>query len=761
MKDQIVTAQPFTATVLGSPRIGPRRELKRATESYWAGRIDQDQLQNVAAGLRRDTWAQLADAGLDSIPVNTFSYYDQMLDTAVLLGALPKRVAGVTDELDRYFAAARGNADIAPLEMTKWFDTNYHYIVPEIGPDTTFTLNPAKVLSELAEAKQQGVNARPVLIGPITFLLLSKAVDGGPAPIFRLDELTDIYAELLGTLAEAGAEWVQIDEPVLVTDIAADAPALAEQVYTRLGGLSNRPSIFVATYFGDPGAALPALARTPVEAIGVDLVYGPNTKIASVPELASKTLVAGVVDGRNIWRTDLQAALAKLASLLGSAAAIAVSTSCSTLHVPYSLEPETGLDDALRSWLAFGAEKVAEVATLARALREGREAVADEIAASNAAVASRKSDSRLNNADVRGRIATIAASGAQRGSAEARRAAQAERLHLPPLPTTTIGSFPQTVDIRKARAALVAGEIDEAEYTRRMKAEIADVITLQEQLGLDVLVHGEPERNDMVQYFAEQLEGFFATANGWVQSYGSRCVRPPVLFGDVFRPSPMTVDWATYAQSLTDKPVKGMLTGPVTILAWSFVRDDQPLADTANQVALAIRDETVDLEKAGIAVIQVDEPALRELLPLRKADQKAYLDWAVGAFRLSTSGVSDATQIHTHLCYSEFGEVINAIADLDADVTSIEAARSHMEVLDDLNAVGFSNGVGPGVYDIHSPRVPSTDEMAASLREALDAVPAQRLWVNPDCGLKTRKTDEVTASLANLVAAAKKARAGV
>ncbi|BBX23565.1 5-methyltetrahydropteroyltriglutamate--homocysteine methyltransferase [Mycolicibacter terrae] len=756
-----MTAQPFTATVLGSPRIGPRRELKRATESYWAGRIDQDQLQNVAAGLRRDTWAQLADAGLDSIPVNTFSYYDQMLDTAVLLGALPKRVAGVTDELDRYFAAARGNADIAPLEMTKWFDTNYHYIVPEIGPDTTFTLNPAKVLSELAEAKQQGVNARPVLIGPITFLLLSKAVDGGPAPIFRLDELTDIYAELLGTLAEAGAEWVQIDEPVLVTDIAADAPALAEQVYTRLGGLSNRPSIFVATYFGDPGAALPALARTPVEAIGVDLVYGPNTKIASVPELASKTLVAGVVDGRNIWRTDLQAALAKLASLLGSAAAIAVSTSCSTLHVPYSLEPETGLDDALRSWLAFGAEKVAEVATLARALREGREAVADEIAASNAAVASRKSDSRLNNADVRGRIATIAASGAQRGSAEARRAAQAERLHLPPLPTTTIGSFPQTVDIRKARAALVAGEIDEAEYTRRMKAEIADVITLQEQLGLDVLVHGEPERNDMVQYFAEQLEGFFATANGWVQSYGSRCVRPPVLFGDVFRPSPMTVDWATYAQSLTDKPVKGMLTGPVTILAWSFVRDDQPLADTANQVALAIRDETVDLEKAGIAVIQVDEPALRELLPLRKADQKAYLDWAVGAFRLSTSGVSDATQIHTHLCYSEFGEVINAIADLDADVTSIEAARSHMEVLDDLNAVGFSNGVGPGVYDIHSPRVPSTDEMAASLREALDAVPAQRLWVNPDCGLKTRKTDEVTASLANLVAAAKKARAGV
>ncbi|BBY34690.1 5-methyltetrahydropteroyltriglutamate--homocysteine S-methyltransferase [Mycolicibacter minnesotensis] len=756
-----MTAQPFTATVLGTPRIGPRRELKRATESYWAGRIGQDELKKVAAGLRRDTWAQLAAAGLDSVPVNTFSYYDQMLDTAVLLGALPARVAGVSDELDRYFAAARGNADIAPLEMTKWFDTNYHYIVPEIGPDTTFALNPAKVLSELTEAKEQGVNARPVIIGPVTFLLLSKAVDGAAAPIERLDELTDVYAELLGQLAQAGAQWVQIDEPVLVTDISADAPALAEQVYNRLGALTKRPAIFVATYFGDPGEGLAALARTPVEAIGVDLVYGPDTKIASVPELASKTLVAGVVDGRNIWRTDLQAALAKLASLLGSAEAVAVSTSCSTLHVPYSLEPETGLDDALRSWLAFGAEKVAEVATLARALRDGRDAVAQEIAASNAAVASRESDPRLNNAELRAQIAEIRSAGVQRGSAQARRAAQDERLHLPPLPTTTIGSFPQTVEIRKARAALVAGEIDDAEYTNRMKSEVAAVIKLQEDLGLDVLVHGEPERNDMVQYFAEQLEGFFATSNGWVQSYGSRCVRPPVLFGDVTRPNPMTVDWATYAQSLTDKPVKGMLTGPVTILAWSFVRDDQPLADTAYQVALAIREETVDLEAAGIAVIQVDEPALRELLPVRDADKAAYLDWAVGSFRMSTSGVSDATQIHTHLCYSEFGEVIGAIADLDADVTSIEAARSHMEVLDDLNAIGFSNGVGPGVYDIHSPRVPSTEEMAASLREALGAVPAQRLWVNPDCGLKTRKPDEVNASLANLVAAAKDARTGL
>ncbi|WP_096289744.1 5-methyltetrahydropteroyltriglutamate--homocysteine S-methyltransferase [Mycobacterium ahvazicum] len=759
-----MTSQPFTATVVGSPRIGPKRELKRATEGYWKGRTSRAELEEVAATLRRDTWTALTEAGLDSVPVNTFSYYDQMLDTAVMLGALPARAAQVPDDLDRYFAAARGNADVAPLEMTKWFDTNYHYIVPEIEPATKFTLNPDKVLSELKEALGQGIPARPVVIGPITFLLLSKGVNGGGAPIERLQELVGIYSELLSLLADpsvGGAQWVQIDEPALVTDISPDAPALAEAVYNALGKVSNRPAIYVATYFGDPGESLAALARTPVEAIGVDLVYGADTAIAAVPELADKTLVAGIVDGRNIWRTDLQAALSKLASLLGSAANIAVSTSCSTLHVPYSLEPETGLDDALRSWLAFGQEKVAEVVTLSRALHLGRDAVAAQIEASNAAVASRKKDPRLHNDRVRARIEEIVATGTHRGDAAQRRVSQDERLHLPPLPTTTIGSFPQTVEIRKARAALVAGEIDEAEYDRRMKQEISDVIALQEQLGLDVLVHGEPERNDMVQYFAEQLDGFFATKNGWVQSYGSRCVRPPVLYGDVIRRQPMTVEWAKYAQSLTDKPVKGMLTGPVTILAWSFVRDDQPLADTANQVALAIRDETVDLESAGIAVIQVDEPALRELLPLRRADQEDYLRWAVGSFRLATSGVADSTQIHTHLCYSEFGEVIGAIADLDADVTSIEAARSHMEVLDDLNAVGFANSVGPGVYDIHSPRVPSSGEMAESLRAALQALPAERLWVNPDCGLKTRNTDEVTASLQNMVAAAQEVRAGV
>ncbi|MDT5249512.1 MAG: 5-methyltetrahydropteroyltriglutamate--homocysteine methyltransferase, partial [Mycobacterium sp.] len=456
--------------------------------------------------------------------------------------------------------------------------------------------------------------------------------------------------------------------------------------------------------------------------------------------------------------TDLEAALNRLATLLGSVGTLAVSTSCSTLHVPYAVAAETGIDDRLRSWLAFGAEKVDEVVTLARALREGRDEVADEIAASNAAVESRRSDPRLHIDAIRSRIDAITATGSHRGAADARRDSQNARLHLPPLPTSTIGSYPQTSAIRKARAALRAGEIDDAKYTRRMRAEIADVIALQERLGLDVLVHGEPERNDMVQYFAEQLDGFFATQNGWVQSYGTRCVRPPILYGDVGRPHPMTVDWATYAQSLTGKPVKGMLTGPVTILAWSFVRDDQPLATTANQIALAIRDETVDLQSAGIAIIQVDEPALRELLPLRSKDKGEYLSWAVGAFRLATSGVADSTQIHTHLCYSEFGEVIGAIADLDADVTSIEAARSRMEILDDLNEIGFSNSVGPGVYDIHSPRVPGTAEIAASLRAALKAVPAERLWVNPDCGLKTRGTEEVVESLRNLVAATAQVR---
>ncbi|GAB20760.1 5-methyltetrahydropteroyltriglutamate--homocysteine methyltransferase [Gordonia effusa NBRC 100432] len=750
--------QTFTTTVIGTARIGRNRELKRATESYWAGHIDAAALHDVASTIRRDTTADLIAAGFDSIPVNTFSYYDQMLDTAVLLGAVPSRYSGIADELDRYFAAARGNAELTPMEMTKWFDTNYHYLVPEIGADTSFSLHPEKVLAEFAEATAQGATARPVVIGPITFLALAKAVDGGPAPLSRLDELVEVYAELLAALADAGATWVQFDEPVLVTDIADGLPELASSVYQRIGDLSARPKILVATYFGDAGASLGALAGTPIEGIAVDLVRGSAESIAAIPTLTRKHVVAGIVNGRNVWRTDLDAALATLGTLLGSVGSLAVSTSCSTLHVPYALTAEADIDDNLRGWLAFADEKFAEVATLATALNKGREVVADHFAASAAALATRADDPRLNNAAVRERLTAITDSAISRTNANDRAVAQQAKLDLPLLPTTTIGSYPQTGEIRKARADLRLGNIDDAQYVDKMRQEIADVVALQEKIGLDVLVHGEPERNDMVQYFAEQLDGFLSTQNAWVQSYGSRCVRPPILFGDVVRTAPMTVEWISYAQSLTDKPVKGMLTGPVTILAWSFVRDDQPRSASAFQIALAIRDETIDLEKAGIGVIQVDEPALRELLPLRNADKTAYLRWAVDAFRLSTSGVADDTQVHTHLCYSEFGEVIGAIAELDADVTSIEAARSAMEVLHDLNQVGFSNGVGPGVYDIHSPRVPSTDEMTTSLQAALKAVPAQRLWVNPDCGLKTRGTTETVASLTNLVAAAKAAR---
>ncbi|BDT88336.1 5-methyltetrahydropteroyltriglutamate--homocysteine S-methyltransferase [Nocardia cyriacigeorgica] len=753
----VLTHTPFTATVLGLPRVGPRRELKRATESYWAGRIDAAELHRVARELRRAQYTELRIAGMDSIPVGTFSYYDQMLDTAVLLGALPARVAGIADPLDRYFAAARGTDAVEPLEMTKWFDTNYHYLVPEIDAQTTFSLHPEAVLDQLREAIELGVPARPVIIGPVTFLKLAKSTGG--AALDRIDELVPLYRELLRLLAEAGASWVQIDEPVLVTDLTEDELAIVRRVYTELTVSAQRPAVLVATYFGTPGPALAALAGTDIEGIAVDLVAGTQVdEVAAVPALANKLLVAGVVDGRNVWRADLDAVLSTLGTLLGCARSVAVSTSCSLLHVPYSLAVETRLDEALRSWLAFGAEKVGEVWVLATGLSAGTDAIAGELAAARAAAASRAADPRIRNAQVRARLDALGPDAVRRAPADQRRQVQRERLALPPLPTTTIGSYPQTSAIRLARAALRSGEIDRGEYEQRMRDEIADVIALQEKLELDVLVHGEPERNDMVQYFAEQLDGFAATELGWVQSYGTRCVRPPILFGDVVRRAPMTVEWITFAQSLTDKPVKGMLTGPVTILAWSFVRDDQPLADSARQVALAIRDETVDLQNAGIRIIQVDEPALRELLPLRATEQPAYLDWSVQAFRLATSGVADATQIHTHLCYSEFGEVIDAIAGLDADVTSIEAARSRMEVLDDLTAAGFDLGVGPGVYDIHSPRVPAVEEITASLRAALKAVPADRLWVNPDCGLKTRGPAEVEASLRNMVTAARAIR---
>ena len=745
-----------TSTVLGYPRIGANRELKKTVEAYWAGRIDAATLEQTAADLRADVWRTLQNARLDAIPSNTFSYYDHVLDTAVAVGAVPPRFTQLgLSELDTYFAMARGVDAEPALELTKWFDTNYHYLVPEIGLDTTFAALPAKALTEYQQAREMGIQTRPVLVGPATFLLLAKPADDAPdgfRPFDRLDDLVDVYAEILDALAKAGVTWVQLDEPAFAADRTPEEVDALRAAYMRLGGLDRRPGLFVATYFGEIKDALTALLLTPVEAIGLDLVAGPGNlhTLAAAGSLHAKTIVAGLVDGHNIWRTDLRAAASTGATVTALADSVAVSSSCSLLHVPVDLAAETRLDPQLRERLAFARQKVDEVVLLGQALRNG---VATLPPAVPPAPAGWRDES------VRERLAALRPADGQRGAYPNRAAAQQAALGLPPLPTTTIGSFPQTDALRKARAAHRAGTLDDADYTERIRVEVAHVIKLQERLGLDVLVHGEPERNDMVQYFGEQLGGFAATENGWVQSYGSRCVRPPIIYGDVVRDHPMTVEWATYAQSLTERPVKGMLTGPVTILAWSFVRTDQPLADTANQVALALRDETLDLEAAGIRVIQVDEPALRETLPLRTGEQKAYLDWAVGSFRLATSGVADATQIHTHLCYSEFGEVITAIDALDADVTSIEASRSKMEILDDLKAIGYRRGVGPGVYDIHSPRVPDQAEITDALRLAVAAVPADRLWVNPDCGLKTRGYAEVEQALTQLVAGAAEVRA--
>ncbi|GAB3497687.1 5-methyltetrahydropteroyltriglutamate--homocysteine S-methyltransferase [Nocardiopsis coralliicola] len=750
----------MVSTAHGYPRIGPDRELKKACESYWAGRIGAAELDAVGARLRRGAWEDFRAAGIGAIPSNTFSYYDHMLDAALLFGAVPERFGPAPEgdreaELAHYFTLARGTGEVPPLEMTKWFDTNYHYLVPELGPQTRFRLAGTKPIAEFTQARGLGFATRPVLVGPLTFLALSKPDSGAPgdwSPFALLDGLVAAYRELLAALANAGAEAVQLDEPILATDEGRRRTAELSRAYTALGALGTRPEITVSTYFGSIGtAALEALKDTAVERIGLDLVAGPEAarELAAVSGLGGKALVAGVVDGRNVWRTDVAAALATLTPLLGLAREVDVSTSCSLLHVPVDLEAETGLDPALKARLAFARQKLDEVALLAGALDGGGSA--GDLARAREPL---PEPAGFRDPRVRARLAAL---GSGTGRAEERRGARGAG--LPPLPTTTIGSFPQTEDIRKARAEHRAGSITGAEYEARMRAEIDSVIALQEDIGLDVLVHGEPERNDMVQYFAERLGGFTTTAKGWVQSYGSRCVRPPILYGDVNRPAPMTVEWARYAQSRTDKPVKGMLTGPVTILAWSFVRGDQPLAETARQVALALRDEMVDLEQAGIRHIQVDEAALRELLPLREEERQEYLDWAVGSFRLATGAAGAGTTVHTHMCYSEFGTIVGAIEALGADVTSVEAARSRMELVGDLERSGYRRGIGPGVYDIHSPRVPSTDEVAEALRTALQGVPPDRLWVNPDCGLKTRGYAEAEPALRNMVAAAQRVRA--
>ena len=763
------TTQFPTATILAYPRIGRGRELKRALEARWAGRITEAELIQAANDLRKENLARLVELGLnpsDASLADAPSLYDHVLDATILLGAIPPRFAG-REGLDLYFALARGDDKVGPEEMTKWFDTNYHYLVPEIGPDTPLRFADDTITRRFTDAREWGYVTRPVLVGPVTYLALAKADPSTPDfdPLTRIDEAVAAYEEALASLHAAGAPWVQLDEPALTSDnlsrTRVELGELAARVYERLAAAQNRPQILLTTPYGDASHAVGALAKTGVEALHVDTLRGSLPKGV---DLSGVTLVVGAVDGRYIWRADLAQLrdTLKAAQALG-AARVTVATSNSLQHVPHDTALETWddatLNENLHAWLAFADQKVLEVVTLARGLDEGWEAIDSEVAEATRVLEQRAAAPGVVRPEVRSRTAALTDADRAREPYLEREAAQTERLHLPPLPTTTIGSFPQTTEIRKARAANARGELSDADYEARMREEIASVIVLQEELGLDVLVHGEAERNDMVQYFAELLDGFAATRNGWVQSYGSRCTRPSVLWGDVSRPAPMTVGWTSYAQSLTDKPVKGMLTGPVTIIAWSFPRNDLPLGEIADQIGLALRDEVSDLEAAGIAAIQVDEPALRELLPLDADRHADYLDWSVGSFRLATSSVRPDTQIHTHLCYSEFGQIIDAIKGLDADVTSIEAARSKMEVVPELAEAGFDHGIGPGVWDIHAPRVPSTEELAELIGLAADAVPVSRLWVNPDCGLKTRGYEETKASLDNLVSATRQVRA--
>ena len=764
------------ATIVGYPRVGRFRELKKAQEAFWKGKATLQELQDTAADVQRTYFERVTAAGLKadnySIPA-TFSYYDQVLDVVRLFTLVPERLAEAKDargllDLPGYFALARGTETLPPLEMTKWFDTNYHYLVPEIGAGTEIKLNLEAIDEQLEVAKQAGVKVRPQIVGPLTLLLGAKAEQGSAedfAPIDRLDEFVAAYAQVLEQLAERGVEWVQLDEPGLTVDRADNAKVaeLAERTYRALAAAEMRPQILVTSPYGSLRENLPALLGTGIEALHLDLVHGVYSKaeLESV-SAAGVHLVAGVVNGRNVWRADVRAALKTLEALPGaSEGAVSVSSSTSLQHVPHDLALEDPAEVPVDG-LAFADQKVAEIALLARGLAEGEAAVEPELKATDEALARFAADPRKHNDEIRARATAVVAEDFDRPTIDVRRAAQAD-LNLPKLPTTTIGSFPQTAEIRRHRAEARAGKISAEELNGFLRDEIASVIALQEDLDLDVLVHGEAERNDMVQYFAENFDGFATTRHGWVQSYGSRCTRPSILFGDVkrhgdgLRGEAFTVPWSSHAQSLTEKLVKGMLTGPVTILAWSFVRDDQPRRETANQVALALADEIADLEQAGIRIIQVDEPALRELLPLRRDEQPQYLDWSVNSFRLATSGVKDSTQIHTHLCYSEFNEIIDSINALNADVTSIEAARSHMELLADIPE-SFVSGLGPGVWDIHSPRVPSQDEIESLLKAAIGYGTIADLWVNPDCGLKTRDYEETKQSLHHLVAATKAIR---
>ncbi|HEV2670321.1 MAG TPA: 5-methyltetrahydropteroyltriglutamate--homocysteine S-methyltransferase [Gemmatimonadales bacterium] len=748
------------ASNLGFPPLGAARELKRATEGYWSGKVALDQLLEIGVELRRRHWQLQRDVGIDRIPVNDFSFYDRMLDTCALVGAVPARYGwkGKEVDLDTYFAMARGNQrkgrDVTAMEMTKWFDTNYHYIVPELERDQSFQVSSRKPIAEFQEAKALGIDAKPVLIGPVTFLLLAKTKGDAFDRLSLLDRLLPVYAEILSELARAGATWIQLDEPTLALDRSEAERAAFLRAYSQLSKRAGKAQLLVATYFAGLDDNVSTALALPVQGLHVDLVRAPqqlDKLLAAWP--TGRVLSAGVIDGRNVWRADL----GKQRDLLERAAArvgrehLWVAPSCSLLHTPLDLDLETKLDPELKSWLAFAKQKLQEVVALA-------EGDAAAIRASSNAAQSRRASQRINNAAVQRRAAAVTEKDrVRREPYAARRKAQVD---LPRFPTTTIGSFPQTTEVRAARRKLNDNQLTAKDYERFIEAQIGKTIQLQEEIGLDVLVHGEFERNDMVEYFGEQLAGFTFTEHGWVQSYGTRYVKPPIIFGDVSRPSAMTVRWSRYAQSLTKQPVKGMLTGPVTILQWSFVRDDQPRAETAKQLALAIRDEVLDLEAAGIRVIQIDEPALREGLPLRRAEWSGYLQWAVDVFRLATAGVRDGTQIHTHMCYSEFNDVLQVIERMDADVISIENARSGSELLQGFEQYKYPNEIGPGVYDIHSPRVPSQEEITGALKRMRRVLDDVQIWVNPDCGLKTRGWDETLAALKNMVAAAKEMRNG-
>ncbi len=752
---------------LGFPRIGAKRELKFALEKYWKGASSHDELATVGAQLRQRHWAN--QAKLDLVPVGDFSFYDQVLDASFLLGNVPDRVRSLQgDVLDNYFRIARGRSAkdsgcscVHAGEMTKWFDTNYHYIVPEFTAATEFSLDASRLLEQVAEARKLDVQAKPVLIGPVTYLWLGKAKDDSDK-LALLPRLLPVYAKLLEQLAEQGVEWVQIDEPVLVTELDVEWQKAFVNAYDAIK--ASKVKLLLATYFGQLQDNLPLACTLPVQGLHVDAINAHGEVGEVIKHLpVDRVLSLGVINGRNIWKTDLHATLEWLEPVhraLGERLWIA--PSCSLLHVPVDLASEQKLDADILSWLAFALQKLDELQILAQALNKGRVSVQEALVANHAAVEKRRNSPRVHNPGGKAALARIdAALGKRQAAYEQRAAKQSALLKLPAYPTTTIGSFPQTADIRHARSQFRVGELDQAAYKIAMQAEIARCVREQEALGLDVFVHGEAERNDMVEYFGEQLDGYAFSRFGWVQSYGSRCVKPPILFGDISRPKPMTVEWIKYAQSLTDKPMKGMLTGPVTILNWSFVRDDQPRSVSCYQLALAIREEVLDLEKAGVRIIQIDEAALREGLPLRRSQWNEYLQWAVESFRITANGVQDETQIHTHMCYSEFNDIIASIADMDADVITIETSRSDMELLDAFDNFNYPNEIGPGVYDIHSPNIPDQEHIVRLMRKAAERIPAQRLWINPDCGLKTRAWEEVIPALKNMVTAARTLRGAV